>query len=357
MRPDIYARMLASTTAQQANWSPVATKSMFAAGDSVRHTVSETPPEAAAAGDALVLLRGVSKRFERKRKTIHAVRDLSLTLRAGEVLGLLGPNGSGKTTTIKMIAGLMTPDTGQVSLCGRDPQRDRGILGRLGAVLEGGRNVYWRLTPEENLEYFGVLKGLGVGESRRRGRELLRRVGLDDRRDAPVQQLSRGMQQKVALAVALIHRPAVLLLDEPTLGLDIESGLEISAMIRELAAQGHAILLTTHQMDVAQRLADRVAFINAGCLVLEERVATLLRGRREDRYRILIEGTPDPACLDMLATVGAQLVEGAVIYSGSPEGLYHVLALLKPLPLAGIARDSSDLTQVFLRITREHAGA
>ena len=142
-------------------------------------------PEARAGVD-LVTLQRVSKRFRAKRQWIDAVSDLSLTLRAGEVLALLGPNGSGKTTTIKMIAGLIAPDQGSVSVQGANPHRDRNALRSLGAVLEGGRNVYWRLSAAENLRYFGVLKGLTRREADARGRRLLQEVGLDHRRDAPV---------------------------------------------------------------------------------------------------------------------------------------------------------------------------
>lgn len=192
---------------------------------------------------------------------VEAVRSVSLTLTAGEVLAFLGPNGAGKTTTIKMIAGLIRPDAGRVRIAGLDPHRNPQALRLLGAVLEGNRNLYWRLTPEENLEYFGVLKGLSCREARWRGRVLLERFELTSKRRTTVQTLSRGMQQKLALAVALVQQPKLLLLDEPTLGLDVEATQNVKALVKAIASEGCAILLTTHQLDIAEELSDRVAII------------------------------------------------------------------------------------------------
>jgi len=162
--------------------------------------------------------RNLCKSYGRGKQRFEAVQQVSLTLHQGEVLAFLGPNGDGKTTTIKMIAGLVRPDGGQVTVAGADPHRQPGALRNIGAVLEGNRNLYWRLTPEENLEYFGVLRQVPRKVAHRRGLELLARFGLQEKRNVPVQKLSRGMQQKVAIAVALIHHPQLLLLDEPTLG-------------------------------------------------------------------------------------------------------------------------------------------
>src|SRR5262245_22401838 len=148
--------------------------------------------------------RGLRKRFRTRRSIIEAVRGVDLDLAAGEVLAFLGPNGAGKTTTIKMIAGLIRPDAGVVNIGGLDPHRTRAALARVGAVLEGSRNIYWRLTALENIEYFGVLRGLTRRAARARGGVLLERLGLATRAHSTVQTLSRGMQQKVAIGVALV---------------------------------------------------------------------------------------------------------------------------------------------------------
>lgn len=192
------------------------------------------------------------KTYRYQGKLIEAVRDVSLNIAAKEVLAFLGPNGAGKTTTIKMIAGLILPDGGEVRIAGRNPHRDSQAIRMLGAVLEGNRNLYWRLTPEENLEYFGVLRGLSGSVARRRSQELLERFDLLPKRRTTVQTLSRGMQQKLAIAVALMHQPQLLLLDEPTLGLDVEATENVKSLVREIAREGCAILLTTHQLNIAE---------------------------------------------------------------------------------------------------------
>jgi len=256
-----------------------------------------------------------------------------------------------------MIAGLIRPDAGSVRVAGRDPHRDPWALRQLGAVLEGNRNVYWRLTPLENLEYFGVLKGLSAAEARRRGKTLLERFELTHKQNTLTQQLSRGMQQKLAIAVSLIHQPALLLLDEPTLGLDVEAAETVKQLIRELAGDGQAIVLTTHQLDVAQQLSHRVAIIREGRIVAEDRTATLLARFSGDQYEIEVEGDLDEARRTRLAELGAEALNGRIAYVGSPEGLWTVLAALRPLPILRVEKDRADLTEVFLKLIREETHA
>lgn len=294
------------------------------------------------------------KTYQRRGKQVEAVRDVSLTLAPGEVLAFLGPNGAGKTTCIKMIAGLIQPDTGWVRIAGLDPHRNPKALRMLGAVLEGNRNLYWRLTPIENLEYFGVLRGLNPGVARRQGLALLERFGLGDKRRTPVQALSRGMQQKLAIAVALVHQPQLLLLDEPTLGLDVEASETVKALVREVAQEGCAILLTTHQLTVAEEVSDRVAIIKNGQIIAEKPTRELIQQFSGAAYRIKVIGPIDPDKITKLEALDAVATEEAVFYSGPPEGLYQVLATLKPLPLIQVQQDQADLTQVFLKLVRDH---
>lgn len=288
---------------------------------------------------------------------LEAVRSVSLTLTTGEVLAFLGPNGAGKTTTIKMIAGLIRPDAGRVRIAGVDPHRNPEALRLLGAVLEGNRNLYWRLTPEENLEYFGVLKGLSHREARRRGRLLLERFDLLSKRRTTVQALSRGMQQKLALAVALIHHPKLLLLDEPTLGLDVEATQNVKALVRSIANEGCAILLTTHQLDIAEELSSSVAIIQKGEIIAASPTRDLIQQFSGTAYTIEVEGELDSARVRILQGVGAEVQAGRVVYMGSPEGLYPVIEALKPLPLIQVKKDSADLTEIFLKLVREGSNA
>jgi ABC-2 type transport system ATP-binding protein len=286
-------------------------------------------------------------------KLVEAVRSVSLTLAAGEVLAFLGPNGAGKTTTIKMIAGLIRPDAGRVRIAGLDPHHNPQTLRLVGAVLEGNRNLYWRLSPEENLEYFGVLKGLNRAEVRRRGRVLLERFDLLAKRRTRVQALSRGMQQKLAIAVALIHQPKLLLLDEPTLGLDVEATQNVKALVKAIAQEGCAILLTTHQLNIAEELSDRVAIIQNGEIIASSPTRDLIRQFSGTAYTIEVEGELNASRVKTLSEVGATVQSGKVVYTGSPEGLYLVLDVLKPLPLVQVKKDTADLTEIFLKLVRE----
>lgn len=288
------------------------------------------------------------KTYKQQGKRIEAVRGISFDISAGEILAFLGPNGAGKTTSIKMIAGLVRPDAGMVKIAGGDPHRNPQVLRRLGAVLEGNRNLYWRLTPLENLEYFGVLRGSKQREARQHGLRLLDRFGLQSKRNAPVQALSRGMQQKLAIAVALVHQPRLLLLDEPTLGLDVEASENVKALIQEIAADGCAILLTTHQLQVAEELSKRVAIIQNGKIVALESTRALIRRFSGSSYVIEVEGALDRPRAEQLELLGATIQLRKVAYSGTPEGLYQILAVLKPLPIVQVKQ--ADLTQIFLKL-------
>jgi len=301
----------------------------------------------------------LQKTYRQGSKEVRAVVDVSLTLAAGEILAFLGPNGAGKTTTIKMIAGLIQPDAGTVCILGRDPHTDPGALAQVGAVLEGNRNLYWRLTPLQNLEYFGVLRGLPPRTARQRGLELLETFGLWEKRDVAVQTLSRGMQQKVAIAVALLHQPALLLLDEPTLGLDVESAQAVKSLIRQIAASGRAILLTTHQLDIAEALSDQVAVIRQGVIIAQAPTREFIRNfaGAVSTYRIELEQGLDPWRFEQLARQGVEILGShRVRFSGPPEMLYQVLEILKPLPLLSLKREEADLTHIFLELLKRGEG-
>ena len=291
------------------------------------------------------------KSYRYQGKAIEAVRDVSLTIAAKEVLAFLGPNGAGKTTTIKMIAGLILPDDGWVRIGDLDPHRDSQALRMLGAVLEGNRNLYWRLTPEENLEYFGVLRGLSRRVARQRGQELLERFDLLQKRRTTVQTLSRGMQQKLALAVALVHQPQLLLLDEPTLGLDVEATESVKSLVREIASAGCAILLTTHQLDIAEELSDRVAIIHRGEIIAEEPTDKLIRQFSGTAYTLEMENNLDPTRASIIEALGA-VVQADKIIGVRPETLYQVFDVLKPLPIVRVEKDQANLTEIFLKLVR-----
>lgn len=313
----------------------------------------------------------LKKSYGRGKQRFEAVRNVSLRIAPGEVLAFLGPNGAGKTTTIKMIAGLIRPDAGRVEIAGKDPHQDPRALQGVGAVLEGNRNLYWRLTPLENLEYFGVLRQMPRRLTKSRGIELLKTFGLLEKRNVPVQKLSRGMQQKIAIAVALIHQPHLLLLDEPTLGLDVEAGETVKQLVRQVAASGCAILLTTHQLNVAEALSDRVAIIREGTIVAEQTTQALIRQFSEDAgYYIEVEGMLGEKRRDAIAQLGATVGDSHIHYypkADSDTGtldskgdrpfasatLYKILSILEPLPIVEIRQDRANLTDIFLQLVQK----
>ena len=190
-------------------------------------------------------IHNLTKRYKRRKGAdIVAVDSLTLNVPSGQVLGFLGPNGAGKTTSIKMLCGLVTPSGGRATLNGHDVTRQRRkAMKSLGAVLEGTRNVYWRLSAWENLMYFGKLRGVWGRTLKDRAERLLRELNLWDRRDQPVRSYSRGMQQRLAIACALVSDPSVVVLDEPTLGLDVESALVVKDWTVKLAhEEGKTVL-------------------------------------------------------------------------------------------------------------------
>ncbi|HZA75908.1 MAG TPA: ABC transporter ATP-binding protein [Acidimicrobiales bacterium] len=327
----------------------------------VVNTIEPTAGERASAAERTPLLvaRRLTKVFGSANRAVRAVEDVDLVVHGGEVVALLGPNGAGKTTIIKMAAGLVTPTRGTVSVLGHDLVRRRGEAVRhLGAVLEGGRNVYWALSAWQNLIYFGRLRGLRSREIAPRAEWLLRELGLWARRREAVGGFSRGMQQKVAIAAALVSDPAVLLLDEPTIGLDVSAARTVKDWVRRLAAeQRKAVVLTTHQLAVAQELSDRVAVINQGRIIADRPVGDLLAQFREDRYHVQVAAEPDDVPPSMLfeivdgdpAAGSTTLAVGAATDNGA---LYEVLGLLAAsrVPLVSVTPVQPDLEEVFVRL-------
>jgi ABC-2 type transport system ATP-binding protein len=299
------------------------------------------------------------KTYKSRRKRVEAVRGVDLQIAPGEVVAFLGSNGAGKTTVVKSIAGLISPDEGTVRINGHEVhgRSKRAALASFGTVLEGNRNLYWRLTPVENLQYFGILKGMPVRYSRAAALELIERFSLTQKKDSLVHQLSRGMQQKLAIAVAIVHQPPLLLLDEPTLGLDVPATQELQVLMRNLAANGQAVLLTTHQLDLAEAVSDRVAIIHEGKIVHEAATQELIRSHSRDGYVIeTVEPVP-PAVVDRLVAAGA-IVEGARIeYWGTSHGFWKVLELLKGTSLLRVEKDRARLSNIFMDLVGEKAYA
>ena len=200
---------------------------------------------------------------------VIAVNHVSFDVRRGEIFGVLGPNGSGKSTLIRLIATLLIPDAGQITVFGHNVAQDPMAVQRLINRVSVEASFFKKLSPLENLTYGARLYGIGGGEARERAMAVLKRLGLEEKNlTRPMEEMSRGMQQKVAIARAFLSRPTLLLLDEPTTGLDPRSKREVQAFVRELRdAHGATILLTTHDMIEADTLCDRIAIIDGGNIV------------------------------------------------------------------------------------------
>ena len=211
----------------------------------------------------------------RKIYTKPAVDDLSLTINRGEFYALLGPNGAGKTTTLRMVAGLLQPDAGEISICGVDARKDPVEAKRVMAWVPDEPMIYDKLDPMEYLEFVAGLWAMDATMAQRQASELIEILGLGAQANTRCQGLSKGMRQKVALAGALIHDPELIILDEPLTGLDAASARQVKAVLRERVAAGTTVIMTTHILEVAERMAERIGVIAHGRLIAEGTLAEL----------------------------------------------------------------------------------
>ncbi len=305
---------------------------------------------------AMITVRDLTKTYP---SGVRAVDGLDLSVPAGQVFGFLGPNGAGKTTALKMMLGLITPTTGHIALNGCDIHAQRAAaVSQVGAVLEGARNVYRQFSAWQNLMYFGRLKGLAARDVEPRARWLLERLELWGRHDEPVGGYSRGMQQKVAVAAALVADPAVLLLDEPTVGLDVASARTTKGWIRNLAeAHAKTIVLTSHRLETVEELADRVAVMREGRVVADLPTGQLLdRFRRRSHYEIVVDGHLPPQAVPGRFT--AETTDGITRLTGTVDdagSLYPLLGRLRDsgVTLRSVSQHQPDLEEVFLQLVND----
>lgn len=249
-----------------------------------------------ALNDPLLRVDGLRKVYRtRRQKQIVAVDEVTFSVQPGEIVGLLGANGAGKTSTIKCICTLVRPSAGRIEVAGIDAgRRPRKAVGKIAAVLEGNRNIYWRLTVKENLEFFGALQGFSSRALRQPIDELLSLLGLEKKRDVPGRHLSKGMQQKLAIGCCLVRQTPLVLLDEPTLGLDIETSRDLRTYLRQLGKEGRTVLLSSHDMSVIEDLCDRVIVLNEGRVVTDDTVSNLLELFKTRAYRLQVMGAVTP---------------------------------------------------------------
>jgi ABC-2 type transport system ATP-binding protein len=295
-----------------------------------------------------------------------AVKDLSLEVYAGEVFGLLGPNGAGKTTSINMMCGLLRPDGGQVCVHGAPVRSgEAGVRAQVGVCPQ--EIVVWKqLTCIEQLQFTGEMYGIDGRVARKQGERLLEELGLSDKRDRQARTLSGGMQRRLNLALALVHDPGIVVLDEPEAGLDPQSRIKVREYIRSLARR-KTVILTTHNMDEAERVADRVGIIDHGELLVLDRPEALKRSMGDgDVLEIHLKGQDSQAAsasseraLRELASLPVQVITGPGDDSIALRGLDVVAmlpAILEALACAGIEFGevrlrTNTLEDVFIQLT------
>ncbi|TMC16655.1 MAG: ABC transporter ATP-binding protein [Chloroflexi bacterium] len=277
-----------------------------------------------------VVIDGVTKIFKKSRpllrrrnkkeekREVRAVDNVTMTIKRREIVGILGSNGSGKSTLIRILSTLLIPDSGHVTIFGYDVEKDERTVQRLINRVSVEASFFKKLSPMENLIYAARLYNMPTAEARARIRSILGRLGIKpDRIGAPLEHMSRGMQQKVAIARAFLTAPVVLLLDEPTTGLDPRSKIDVQTFVRELRDEHNAtILLTTHDMDEAEALCDRVAIIDQGRIVA-------LRGVKELQSNVAqLMGRAEPVTMHevfMHYTASHQITEDDIERYGSWE--------------------------------------
>jgi ABC-2 type transport system ATP-binding protein len=290
----------------------------------------------------IIEVRELSKRFPKKKakkeagfwsklwpvgsgptEWLTAVENIDLDIKEGEIFGLLGPNGAGKTTTIKMLCTLLDPSGGTARINGYDITRQANLVRQsLGAVLTGERSIYWKLTGRENLEYFAALYHIPRAIAKERINELLSRLELSNRADEYVEQYSSGMKQRVAIAKALLANPPVLLLDEPTTGLDPQSARNLRELILEIKQEGRTILLTTHYMEEADQLCDRIGIVDVGKIIALDTPANLKKSIKQlDIMQLEIERF-EPGLIEPLS--GLPTVENVISHYLGTDSAWSV---------------------------------
>jgi ABC-2 type transport system ATP-binding protein len=240
----------------------------------------------------MVVFESVSKNFRQRaffsrtvNEETHALRNVSLEVAAGEVLGLLGPNGSGKSTTLKLISTVLLPDAGRVSVAEFNTRlHGQQVSRRVGFAIASERSFFPRLTARENLEFFAALEDVPRHDCRDRVESALMSVLLGDAAEKQVMKFSSGMHQRLAIARALLKRPSVLLLDEPSRSLDVAAASQLWELIRELSARGIAILLATHNFAEASEVCERVAILKKGSVAATSRTRSLSERELREFY-------------------------------------------------------------------------
>lgn len=304
---------------------------------------------------------GLRREFggRRGQPVVAALQGVDLEIPHGEIHGLLGPNGAGKTTLCKILSTVLLPTSGSASICGYDVVTETAAVRRLiGIVFGGERGLYTRLTARANLEFWAALYGLRGPEAVGRVDSLLERLGLARRADERVETFSRGMKQRLHLARGLVGDPRVLILDEPTIGMDPLAAKDFRRLVTGLRSEGRTILVTTHDMAEAEAICDRVTLIDNGAILATERPSTL--GTWITRYaRVSASGVAPEQIPPVVAAVSEipgvaevrEVTSGTLLVDTAADGAAPaVLRLLLDLGVTDVATTRPDLAEVYLRV-------
>ncbi|GAA1155503.1 ABC transporter ATP-binding protein [Nocardioides aquiterrae] len=292
-----------------------------------------------------------------RRRTVVAVDDLSIRIEAGEAVGYIGANGAGKSTTIKMLTGILVPTRGSVTTCGLRPVADRRRLARQVGVVFGQRTqLWWDLPVRESLRILAAIHSLGSAAERERTDELVERLELGEFLGTPVRQLSLGQRMRAEVAAALLHSPRLVILDEPTIGLDVLSKQRLREfLLAERRLHGTTLLLTTHDMGDVERLCDRILLVDRGSLVFDGTLAGLSRTVGADRVLVVDLAEPTPDLLDVpdtrhLGSEGGGLRQRLAFDPDTTTAARVLAALSGRAEVVDLAVEEPDVEEVVRRV-------
>jgi len=300
--------------------------------------------------ETIIDVQNLTKTFD----DVTAVDDVSFTVTRGEIYGFLGPNGAGKTTTIRLLTGTLTPDEGTVSINGIDVLKNSVKAKSIMGIIPEMGNIYQDLTPMQNIVLAGKFYGMPGKERREKALSLLRKFELYERRSVPARTLSKGLRQRVNIASALVHDPELLFLDEPMSGLDIQSQRLIRKLILEINGRGTTVFLTTHNINEANMLCDRVGIINEGKIVAIDRPEVLRKAYEQTRSVEVSFQEP----FDITPEINTGLIHRAEkmgdkwkVYTPDPDLLVKFLCRFKKLTINALEICRTSLEDVFVALT------
>jgi ABC-2 type transport system ATP-binding protein len=310
---------------------------------------------------SMIKVAGLAKKFD----DVQAVADVAFDVRSGELFGFLGPNGAGKTTTINMLTGLARPDAGSITVAGIDCSTNPKAAQHMMGVVPDESNLYPELTGFENLCFCGALYGMAKADRVSRANELLASFGLADAAHRRFAGYSKGMKRKLTIAAGIIHRPSILFLDEPTTGIDVASARQIRQLIAQLNSDGTTVFLTTHYIEEAERLCQRIAFIVKGRIVRIDSVEELMR-QRDGRYVVefTVSDNAGALCESIAAefpSLGCRAVSdtGVRVESSEPIRVGPIVRFFEDAgtDVSEARKIRPSLEEVFVHITGIEAGA